>query len=44
MSLIVHRARRADELVPGLAALLRKPLADPFEQELVLVPARGVER
>ena len=44
MSLVVHRARRADELVPGLAALLRDPLPDPFEQELVLVPARGVER
>jgi len=44
VSLIVHRARRADELVPGLATLLRDPLDDPFAQELVLVPARGVER
>ncbi len=44
MSLIVHRAPRADLLVPGLAALLGEPLADPFAQELVLVPARGVER
>ncbi len=44
MSLIVHRAPRADLLVPGLAGLLADPPADPFAQELVLVPARGVER
>ena len=44
MSLIVHRAPRADQLVEGLADLLRDPLEDPFDQELVLVPARGVER
>ena len=44
MSLILHRAARADLLVDGLADLLGEPLADPFAQELVLVPARGVER
>ncbi len=44
MSLVVHRAPRADLLVSGLADLLQEPLADPFAQELVLVPARGVER
>ena len=44
MSLIVHRAPRADQLVPGLADAAAYPLADPFAQELVLVPARGVER
>ena len=44
MSLIVHRATRADHLADGLADLLRTPLDDPFAQELVLVPARGVER
>ena len=44
MSLIVHRAPRADHLADGLADLLRTPLDDPFAQELVLVPARGVER
>ena len=44
MSLIVHRAPRADHLADGLAELLRTPLDDPFAQELVLVPARGVER
>ena len=41
MSLIVHRAPRADHLADGLADLLRTPLDDPFAQELVLVPARG---
>ena len=44
MSLILHRAPRADLLVEGLADLLRTPLPDPFAQELVLVPAKGVER
>ncbi len=44
MTLIVHRAPRADLLVEGLADLLSEPLEDPFDQELVLVPARGVER
>jgi exodeoxyribonuclease V gamma subunit len=44
VSLILHRAPRADELVDGLAGLLSQPLSDPFAQELVLVPARGVER
>ncbi len=44
MSLILHRAPRADHLADGLAELLRAPLEDPFAQELVLVPARGVER
>ncbi len=40
----LHRAPRADQLAEGLAGLLRTPLQDPFAQELVLVPARGVER
>lgn len=44
VALRVHRAERADQLVEGLADLLRDPLPDPFAQELVLVPARGVER
>ncbi|MCW2826591.1 MAG: exodeoxyribonuclease gamma subunit [Marmoricola sp.] len=44
MPLLLHRAARADHLVDGLARLLRAPLEDPFAQELVLVPARGVER
>jgi exodeoxyribonuclease V gamma subunit len=40
----VHRAGRADLLAEGLAQLLRDPLPDPFARELVVVPARGVER
>ncbi len=44
MSLVLHRAARADQLVEGLAELLGDPLPDPFEQELVLVPAKGIER
>jgi exodeoxyribonuclease V gamma subunit len=40
----VHRAGRADLLAEGLARLLRDPLPDPFARELVIVPARGVER
>jgi len=44
MALHLHRAGRTDLLADGLAALLADPLPDPFAQELVLVPARGVER
>ena len=44
MSLLLHRAPRADQLADGLAQLLVQPQPDPFAQELVLVPARGVER
>ena len=44
MAFEVHRAGRADLLAEGLAQLLREPLSDPFARELVIVPARGVER
>lgn len=44
MAFHVHRAERTDLLADGLAALLATPAADPFAEELVLVPARGVER
>ncbi len=44
MSLHLHRAARTDLLADGLGALLTDPLPDPFAQDLVLVPARGVER
>lgn len=44
MALHLHRAERTDLLADGLGALLTNPLTDPFAQELVLVPARGVER
>jgi exodeoxyribonuclease V gamma subunit len=40
----VHRAERADVLVDALAEVLRVPLADPFQLEVVAVPAKGVER
>ncbi|WP_460600307.1 exodeoxyribonuclease V subunit gamma [Flexivirga lutea] len=44
MTLILHRAERTDVLAEGLAQLLTDPLDDPFVQELVIVPTRGVER
>jgi exodeoxyribonuclease V gamma subunit len=44
MALHLHRAERTDLLADGLGALLADPLPDPFAEELVLVPARGVER
>ena len=44
MAFELHRAGRADLLAEGLAQLLRDPLPDPFARELVIVPARGVER
>lgn len=44
MGLHLHRAERTDVLADGLGDLLATPLADPFATELVLVPARGVER
>ncbi len=44
MSFLLHRAPGSDQLADGLAELLRDPLPDPFEQELVLVPAKGIER
>lgn len=40
----VHVAAGTDRLADGLAALLADPLPDPFAQELVVVPAKGVER
>ena len=44
MTLHLHRAERTDLLADGLGDLLAEPLPDPFAEELVLVPARGVER
>ena len=44
MALHLHRAERTDLLADALGALLSDPLPDPFAEELVLVPARGVER
>ncbi|WP_107773343.1 exodeoxyribonuclease V subunit gamma [Nocardioides sediminis] len=44
MALHLHVAERTDALADGLAALLATPLDDPFAREVVVVPARGVER
>lgn len=44
MGVHLHRAARTDALADGLGALLATPPADPLACELVLVPARGVER
>lgn len=44
MPLHLHRAEGTDLLADGLGRLLVEPLADPFAEELVLVPAAGVQR
>ncbi len=44
MALHIHRAERTDILADGLGTLLATPLSDPFAEEIVVVPARGVER
>ena len=44
MVLHLHRAPRTDLLADALGELLSTPLDDPFAQEVVVVPAKGVER
>lgn len=44
MAVHIHRAERTDILADGLGELLATPPADPFAEDLVVVPARGVER
>jgi exodeoxyribonuclease V gamma subunit len=44
MSLLIHRAERADHLVHALGVLLSDPLPDPFATEIVSVPTPRVER
>ncbi len=44
MAFHIHRAARTDLLADGLGELLATPLPDVFAEELVVVPARGVER
>ncbi|TIC85046.1 exodeoxyribonuclease V subunit gamma [Nocardioides sp. GY 10113] len=44
MALHLHRAWRTDRLADDLGTLLATPLPDPFAEEVVVVPARGVER
>jgi exodeoxyribonuclease V gamma subunit len=40
----LHRSERADALVEPLAVVLAEPPDDPFVQDVVAVPTRGVER
>jgi len=42
--LVVHRAESGAALACGLADVLHRPPADPFANEVVAVPAKGVER
>jgi exodeoxyribonuclease V gamma subunit len=44
VGLTVHPAERTDLLADALASLLATPLEDPFAEEIVVVPAKGVER
>ena len=44
MTLHLHHATRTELLADGLAEVLAQPLADPFAEEVVVVPAKGVER
>src|SRR6476620_5341812 len=44
MGLHLHRAERSGLLATGLGAPLSGPLPDPFAEELIVVPAKGVER
>ena len=44
MTLRLHRAERTSVLADALADVLSAPLADPFQREVVAVPAKGVER
>ncbi len=40
----VHVGQRTDRLADSLAELLAAPSADPFAEDVVVVPAKGVER
>src|SRR5690606_27207845 len=44
VTLFVHRGTSTDALADGLAGLLASPLEDPFAEEVVAVPTKGVER
>jgi len=44
VTLHLHRAPRTDLLADALGDLLAQPLEDPFADEVVVVPAKGVER
>lgn len=42
--LFVHRSHRAEALAAALGDVLDEPLPDPFEEEVVVVAGRGMER
>jgi exodeoxyribonuclease V gamma subunit len=44
VTLQIHRASRTDVLADRLGEMLATPLDDPFAEEVVVVPAKGVER
>ncbi|WP_185994386.1 exodeoxyribonuclease V subunit gamma [Nocardioides campestrisoli] len=44
MPLHLHRATSTAQLADELGGLLSTPLPDPFEQEVVVVPVKGMER
>ncbi len=44
MALLIHVGSHPDELVGRLCEELSSPPADPFAQEVVAVPTRGIER
>ena len=44
VALHLHRAPRTDQLADALGELLAAPLDDPFAEEVVVVPEKGVER
>jgi exodeoxyribonuclease V gamma subunit len=44
VTLHVHRGTSTDALADGFAELLTDPLPDPFAEEVVAAPAKGVER
>ncbi|MDH2413032.1 exodeoxyribonuclease V subunit gamma [Nocardioides sp. CER19] len=44
MALHLHRAPRTDQLADALGELLAVPPGDPFATDVVVVPAKGVER
>src|SRR5688500_16209073 len=44
MTLHLHHGTSTGVLADGLAELLARPLTDPFAEEVVVVPAKGVER
>ncbi len=44
VTLHLHRAESTGVLADALGELLATPLADPFAEEVVVVPAKGIER